>query len=65
MELSHNNQPTGIASLEVAAVFIGVSMRTLYRLIAEGRIKTVSIGTGRRKGIRREDLTKFLADNQG
>ena len=56
-----NRQPVERLSygLDEAAASIGVSRRTLYDYIGDGRLKTVKIG-GRRL-IFREDLLAFLA----
>lgn len=52
-------------SPESAALFLDVSRKFIYELIARGEIKAVTVG-GRLRRIRRSDLEKWLtSSNQG
>lgn len=49
-----------VARLSDAAAYLNVSIRTLHRLVAEGRLQKVRLGA-RARGILFRDLDAFLA----
>ena len=52
-------QPAAL-SPDLAAAYLGLGRTTTYRLIKEGRLRSIKVG--RRRLVPAEEITRFLAD---